>query len=90
MCELEEHFSGMDVARKLEKRRGELTELRSICQDFDDKLGGMRSQLESDITKIVERRSLQSVMQKETGTLMDEEGRPVDILEELSQVQSEL
>jgi|LauGreDrversion4_2_1035121.scaffolds.fasta_scaffold118649_2 hypothetical protein len=49
VTELERHFGGLDVAKKLEKRRGELLELRSICQDFDDKLGDMREHLEDDL-----------------------------------------
>lgn len=82
----------MDVEKKLAKRRGELQELKSICEDFADKLADMKDHLLTDIGKIQERTILQTKLESEsaTGTLMDENGNPVNIMEELTSVESEL
>jgi len=36
----------MNVHAKLEKRKNELNELKSICEDFSDKLADMKDHLE--------------------------------------------
>jgi len=80
------------VSQKLEKRRNELVELKSICEDFAEKLKDMRSHLDSDLLKIEDRRIQQVQLQAQsvTGSLLDEHGNPVDLLSDLDQVQAEL
>ena len=76
----------------MEKRRHELVELKSICEDFAEKLKDMRSHLDSDLLKIEDRRIQQVQLQAQsvTGSLLDEHGNPVDLLSDLDQVQAEL
>lgn len=76
----------------MEKRRNELVELKSICEDFAEKLKDMRSHLDSDLLKIEDRRIQQVQLQAQsvTGSLLDEHGNPVDLLSDLDQVQAEL
>ncbi len=45
----------MNVEEKLEKRKNELQELKTICEDFADKLGDMKNHLIQDLSKIQER-----------------------------------
>jgi hypothetical protein len=92
MGELEEHFMSMDVEAKLDKRRNELAELKSICEDFGEKLGDMRRHLLSDLGKLRERRETQVQLEAQsmTGTLMDEFGNPVNLIKELTAVEEEL
>ena len=80
------------MSQKLEKRRNELVELKSICEDFAEKLKDMRSHLDSDLLKIEDRRIQQVQLQAQsvTGSLLDEHGNPVDLLSDLDQVQAEL
>jgi len=84
---LEDHFLSMDVKRKLDKRQLELQELKNICEDFDEKLGDMQEHLIADIEKIGSKAQIQNPLQD---MLVDEDGNPVNLLEELLQVQNEL
>lgn len=77
----------MDVRRKLDKRQLELSELQNICQDFSEKLGDMQEHLLTDIAKISSKAAIQSPLME---LLVDEHGQPVNLLEELMQVQDEL
>ena len=76
----------MNVHAKLEKRKNELNELKSICEDFSDKLADMKDHLEQDMNKIEERKSLSSIQTSALGALVDENGNPVNLLVELVQV----
>jgi hypothetical protein len=80
---LEDHFLSMDVKRKLDKRQLELVELQNICEDFSDKLHDMQEHLISDIDKIRDKAKIQNPLQD---LLIDENGNPVNLLEELMQV----
>lgn len=80
---LEDHFLSMDVKRKLDKRQLELQELQNICQDFSEKLTDMQEHLITDIDKISNKASIQNPLQD---LLIDENGNPVNLLEELMQV----
>ncbi len=86
VLQLEQHFLSLNVENKLHKRKTELTELKSIVEDFSEKLADMREHLLSDIAKIQERSVQQRKIQSLTGNLLDEEGKPVDLLSELTQV----
>jgi hypothetical protein len=85
IIKLEESFMGIDVQRKLEKRRLELKELKSICEDFEDKLTDMKEHLVTDLSRIEDRAVLHTQQQKESvvGSLLDENGNPVNVLGEL-------
>ena len=92
ILQLEEHFLSFNVQGKLDKRKGELAELKSIVADFSAKLGDMREHLNSDLQKVMERRASHQQLQQQsvTGSLLDEMGNPVDLIGELAQVQGEL
>ncbi len=77
----------MDVKKKLEKRQMELIELKNIGEDFSEKLGDMQEHLISDIEKITEKSKIESPLQQ---LLVDENGNPVNLLEELIEVNDEL
>ena len=88
---LEDHFYSLNLEKKLNKRKTELHELKQIAQDFADKLGDMSEHLRADLAKLTERSQSQRQIQSMTGSLLlDEEGNPVDLLAELSQVQEEI
>ena len=77
----------MDVRRKLEKRQLELQELQNIGEDFGEKLLDMQEHLISDIEKIQAKASLHNPVAQ---LLVDEAGHPVNLLEEMMEVQKEL
>eukprot|EP00347_Sterkiella_histriomuscorum_P007817 403347449 len=84
---LEDHFLSMDVKKKLDKRQLELQELQNICEDFAEKLLDMQEHLINDIEKIDQKRRIQNPLQD---LLVDENGNPVNLLEELILVSDEL
>lgn len=63
-----------------------MSELKSICEDFEEKLRDMKGHLTNDLEKIQERSQLQTILESQsiTGSLMDENGNPVNILDELT------
>ncbi len=85
---LETHFIEMDVKRKLEKRNMELTELQSICDDFTKQLHDLESHLAEDIERLEANKKVQGTIVM--NMFVDESGKPVNLLEEISLVQDEL
>ena len=66
----------------------ELNELSNICKDFEDQLSDMQDHLVTDIEKIDEKKK-QGVGLAEM--MVDEfTGKPMNLLEEISTVQTEL
>lgn len=65
----------------------ELKELHNICQDFEEQLTDMHHHILKDMTKIDDRKKFGQGLQD---MLVDEEGNPVNLLEEISNVQNEL
>lgn len=75
----------MDVKKKLDKRQQELHELQNICEDFESQLGDMHNNLKQDIDKIEDKKA------DGAGEMMvDEQGKKINILEEVLQVQEDL
>lgn len=87
MDKLEDHFMNMDVKKKLEKRQMELGELQNICKDFEDQLLDMQEHLVSDIERIDEKKRSGQGLQE---MLVDENGKPINLLDEINTVQHEL
>ena len=66
----------------------ELNELANICKDFEEQLTDMQDHLVADIEKIDEKKKSGAGLQD---MLIDENtGKPMNLLEEISNVQSEL
>jgi len=65
----------------------ELIELKNITEDFSEKLGDMQRHLISDIEKITEKTKIDNPL---ADVLVDENGKPVNLLEELMDVKDEI
>lgn len=88
MDKLEDHFMNMDVKKKLDKRQMELNELSNICKDFEEQLMDMQDHLVADIEKIDEKKKSGMGL---ADMMVDEfTGKPMNLLEEITNVQTEL
>ncbi len=77
----------MDVKKKLDKRALELEELTNICQDFDQQLFDMHDNVSQEL-HILDEKSRSNV--HTDIRLCDEEGNPINLMDELLKVKNEL
>lgn len=65
----------------------ELQELGDICADFDGQLQDLQMNLQKDIKTLEQNRLVQSKIKDK---FVDEDGKPVNLLEEVQDMQIEL